>query len=392
MKRLFRIGVFFLKLWTAYIIAFFLKIFNHKYRNLWIISERGDDARDNGYFFFKYIREKHSEINIWFVIDPASADFEKVNSLGKWVKHNSFWHFVVYATAIIRLSSSTWGGDLPYAAYFQNITHKVNPRKPFVWLKHGVDKEYAPAEMATCFYPSLLICGAYPEYIYSKNTYKHKDGVIQYTGLSRFDNLHGELKTKNQILVMPTFRKWLSVKDKSIVENSEFCERYNKLLHDQRLYELLRQNDLDLIFYPHYVMQPFADCFTTDCERIKIAKFKDYDVQQLLIESKLLVTDFSSVFFDFGYMNKPSVYYHFDRERYINEHYDFTKGYFSYDDDGFGEVAFEHDTLVDLIEQYIKRDFTLSDEYSARISKFFPLQDTRNSERIYEKIMDLLKK
>lgn len=53
-------------------------------------------------------------------------------------------------------------------------------------------------------------------------------------------------------------------------------------------------------------------------KEIEIAKFKDYDVQQLLIELRILITDFSSVFFDFAYMKKPVIYYQFDRDKYIN--------------------------------------------------------------------------
>lgn len=41
-----------------------------------------------------------------------------------------------------------------------------------------------------------------------------------------------------------------------------------------------------------------------------------YDVQQLLKESLLLITDYSSVFFDMMYMNKPVIFYQFDENQY----------------------------------------------------------------------------
>ena len=40
------------------------KVLFPKYRGVWIVSERGSDARDNGYHFFKYIRENHPEIKV----------------------------------------------------------------------------------------------------------------------------------------------------------------------------------------------------------------------------------------------------------------------------------------------------------------------------------------
>lgn len=46
------------------------------YRNksIWLISERGTDARDNGYHFFRYLREKHPEIECYYVITKDSPD------------------------------------------------------------------------------------------------------------------------------------------------------------------------------------------------------------------------------------------------------------------------------------------------------------------------------
>ena len=42
----------------------------------------------------------------------------------------------------------------------------------------------------------------------------------------------------------------------------------------------------------------------------------------------MLITDYSSIFFDFGYLNKPVIYSHFDYNEYRANH--FRKGYFDY--------------------------------------------------------------
>ena len=38
------------------------------------------------------------------------------------------------------------------------------------------------------------------------------------------------------------------------------------------------------------------------------ASWREYDVQDLLMRCSLLITDYSSVFFDAGYMEKPVIY------------------------------------------------------------------------------------
>ena len=50
----------------AYVIAMF---FHGLYKNVWIIAERGTDARDNAYWLFKYIRENENNQKIYYVID-----------------------------------------------------------------------------------------------------------------------------------------------------------------------------------------------------------------------------------------------------------------------------------------------------------------------------------
>ena len=33
-----------------------------EYRHLWLVSERGTDAQDNGLYFYRYLRREHPEV------------------------------------------------------------------------------------------------------------------------------------------------------------------------------------------------------------------------------------------------------------------------------------------------------------------------------------------
>lgn len=333
--------------------------------------------------------EKHPDQPIWYIISSSSPDLSRVEALGNWIEFESFKHYVYYALAKVRISSSLWGGDLPKMSYFKQLRHYMTHKKKFVFLKHGIIKDYLPQHCYGEGYPDIYVCGAKPEYEYVKEKFGYPDGVVRYLGLARFDNLHGH-ETKRQILVMPTFRKWLPSLAEEEVAASEYVKRWNEVINDTRIIDLLEKYDVRLIFYPHYVMQKHVRLFRSLSDRVTIAAFKDYDVQTLLIESKLLITDFSSVFFDFGYMEKPVIYYQFDRERYIAEHYDFTKGYFSYDNNGFGDVVLNGDALFSSFSKAIRNEFVLEDKYKERIDAFFPLKDKHNCDRIYKSIREQL--
>ncbi|SUM33873.1 galactosamine-containing minor teichoic acid biosynthesis protein [Staphylococcus gallinarum] len=68
-------------------------------------------------------------------------------------------------------------------------------------------------------------------------------------------------------------------------------------------------------------------------------------VQSLLIEHDLLITDYSSVSFDFTYMNKPVIFYHFDVKRF------FRKGILRPIHETFlGDIVNDEKSLVTLIK------------------------------------------
>lgn len=387
MKRIFRVLKYCIKFFISYIFAFFIKIFCRSKRNIWLISERGTDARDNGYFFYKYLKEKHPEQIVFYIIKKSSVDAKKI-ATEDIIEPDTFKHFVYFALSRVRISTHAWGGDIPFNDYYKKSGFFKHSRKVFIFLKHGIIKDFLPQHCYGEEYPNIYVCGAKPEYDYVKEKFGYPKGVVQYLGLARFDNLLNT-KVKNQILFMPTFRKWLQKLTPEDFKKEEYYKFWQNVIASPDIIKLLEENDINLIFYPHYEMQPYINLFKTDCHRIIIADFDHFDVQTLLKESKLLVTDFSSVFFDFGYMQKPVIYYQFDREHYIKGHYDFTKGYFSYDDNGFGDVAFDENQLIYSIKKIISNNFILEQKYKNRIDEFFPLKDSENCNRIYRSIINL---
>ena len=45
-------------------------------KEIWLISEHLT-ARDNGYFFFKYMRENHPEIGCYYAVDYNHNDYDR---------------------------------------------------------------------------------------------------------------------------------------------------------------------------------------------------------------------------------------------------------------------------------------------------------------------------
>lgn len=365
----------------------------YRKKNIWLISERGTEARDNGYHFFRYLREKHPEIECYYVIKKDSPDRKRIESLGEAVNYRSLQHYLLFFGAKYLLSTHIMGFT-PNNGFYKYMQPRINKRAvrgKTVFLQHGITFNNFPDlylyQEKTKL--DLFICGAKPEYEYIAKNWHYQHDEVQYTGFARFDALH-EQKIKRQILIMPTWRRWLkhpaNAKKTSILD-SPYFQSWCGLLKSEKLAALAEKYQVQMIFYPHYEMQEYINQFETVSDKIVLADFAHYDVQQLLKESMLLITDYSSVFFDFAYMEKPVLYYQFDETEYRARHY--AQGYFDYRRDGFGEVATEEDALFDLLEQYLENGCNLKSEYRKRIQGFFPLHDQNNCERIYHEILNM---
>ena len=132
-----------------------------------------------------------------------------------------------------------------------------------------------------------------------------------------------------------------------------------------------------------------AHCFDdvkTESDRVFVANWEEYDLQLLMKESMLMLTDYTSAVMDFAYMQKPVLYYQFDYDKYRNEH--FKEGYFNYERDGFGKVVYDEKSLLTELESLVKTP-VMTEEYKARLESFFPLRDKNNCERIYEAIKNI---
>jgi len=366
-----------------------------KYQDAWLICERGVEAKDNGYVLFKYMRENYPDKKVFYLIDfSQKKDYEKVKSLGNLIQYNSFEHkmAVFYASHLI-------SAHIGYITPWSYLLFKMlfpNSNK-YVFLQHGITlHNHANTFHKLLTGVDLFITATHDEKysIIKDNNYGYNESQVLLTGFARFDNLLN-FSTKRQILFMPTWRTYLVNRNmmkknqESLIESfnqSAYFKLLNSFLNNKKLLMLLEENDIDLIFYPHFEVQKSISLFTFSSTKIVVAKKEEYDVQQLLKESKMLITDYSSVAFDFAFMKKPLIYFQFDKDEFFNKHY--PKGYFDYERDGFGQVIETEIQLIDEIEDNIKNNFQMLPMFQERVNNTFAYFDNNNCERIYNAIIN----
>ncbi|MFI0962585.1 glycosyltransferase [Streptomyces sp. NPDC021080] len=362
-------------------------------KDIWIIGEREDTAQDNSYHLFNWIRRNQPRRKVYYAINGDAADRAKVAPLGRVIDRLS-WKYRVYLLHASRLVNAY---DLEAYLGFPGLSKRAFLtgygdllRYKRVFLQHGVVyNDVAPSIHAQVTNVDMVLTTGRSERAYYAEHCGYGYDRVAATGLPRFDALE-PVTGPRRILVMPTWRRDIvapsynkAAKPEIPFAASEYYRFFSALLRDDRLLSALRRHSVQLEFMPHYEIRPYLKHFRIDDPSITVST-TGRDVQLAMRECSMLVTDYSSVFFDVAYMAKPVVYTNFDDESFYSKHY--KRGYFDLARDGFGPTCATVDQAVREIVAAIERGFTVEPKYQGRAEDFFVLRDTNNCKRAFEVI------
>lgn len=365
-------------------------------KDIWIIGEREDTAQDNSYHLFKWIRQNHRRRKVYFAINGDAPDRAKLAPYGHVIDRLS-WKYRVYLLHASRLINAY---DLEAYLGFPGLSKRAFLtgygdllRYKRVFLQHGVVyNDVAPSIHAQVTNVDMVLTTGRSERAYYAEHCGYGYERVAATGLPRFDALepvHGP----RRILVMPTWRRDIvapsynkAAKPEIPFAASEYYRFFSALLRDERLLKTLQYHNVELEFMPHYEIRPYLKHFRIDHPSITVSS-TGRDVQLAMRECAMLVTDYSSVFFDVAYMGKPIVYTNFDDESFYSKHY--KRGYFDLARDGFGPTCGTVERAVDEIIASVERGFVVEEQYRQRAEEFFVLRDTNNCERAF-KVIDTM--
>ncbi len=355
---------------------------------LWLLCEYGGEARDNAFALFAYLRRERPGQDAVYAIHRDSPDYPRAAALGETVEYGSFRHWVLYLAA--ERNISTQKGGKPNAAVCYLLEVKLGLlRGCRVFLQHGVTKDDLPYLHYRDTRMALFVCAANPEYDFVKERFGYPPGAVRKLGFCRYDSLWDPPPPKNQVAVVPTWRDYLCRGDGGLEEfrRSLYCRAWGEFLRDPRLEALLEREGLELVFCPHRKMAGYLAAFDRLPPRVTRAGWEGQDIRELLLGSRLLITDYSSVAMDFAYLGRPVLYYQFDEEEYRRGH--LPQGYFDYRRDGFGPVCAGAGELLEALERAAAGGFGVEPAYRERREGFFAFRDDQNCRRNYEAIREL---
>lgn len=387
-KKAWFYGWWFAKFSTMMVVCLIISVpfrFNKKYKELWVIAERPDEARDNGYWLYEWITKNHPEVNLRFILSRTSPDYNKMPRQDLIIEPNSISHYISYILSKYAISTHMHGVS-PGKAFCLPFLPLMRKKKT-VFLQHGVITNILPLRDRM----DMIVASSQNEVALIKQASPKLSDSIHITGLARFDQLSDTQAAEKEkiILIMPTFRKWLRdisrLRDaESAFQQTEYYHKWSSLLANEQLSSTLKRHNMRVVFYPHHELQNLAKTFTVSDSRIIIGTQQQYDVQDLLKRASLLVTDYSSILFDFAYMEKPIIYYQFDKGKFFGKHYKSSGEPYP-----FGDILYNESDVLNELTQTIERGNAIKEKYARDVSGFFEHHDSNNCQRNFNTIKDL---
>ncbi|MBY7124810.1 CDP-glycerol glycerophosphotransferase family protein [Bacillus sp. 16GRE42] len=342
---------------------------------------------------YEYMEQQNLGFHmVWSVNNSYTAHFEKENI--PYVKRFSIRWFILMARAQYWVTNSRMPLWLPkprHTTYVQ--TWHGTPLKK---LALDMKEVYMPGTTTEKYKMNFQIEVRNWDYLLSPNTYSTKifqrafqfEKHVVESGYPRNDFLYvnnnckkiDELKKKNGlpldkkiILYAPTWRD-----DQFYIKG-----RYKLDLQlDLNLLQKKLGSDYIILLRMHYLI---AEQFDLEPYLGFVYDFSHYsDINELYILADLLITDYSSVFFDYANLKRPIIFYAYDMDSYRDKLRGF---YFDLEKKAPGPVVLTTEDVLEEIMKFARQGLgEFEKKYDAFYDNYCYLEDGFASKRVVEKV------
>ncbi len=242
------------------------------------------------------------------------------------------------------------------------------PFAPYIFIEHGVTffKEHVTSLYGPTYFDKTLVSSRGTYELYSQNNAWAPKDMIRH-GMPRWDLLTREAHAGKNIFV---FFTWRTTFNEDLDYVHSYFEKINALLSHPGIEEIVNRKGVAINLVMHHEILRKGVLLPEWGKHVNIVEMEQ--ISSLIGKSDLLITDFSSVCFDFMFLDIPVIFYRFDygvpqlnaldQSMYENVR--------SKDESLYNCVYQEQDVLR-LIRHYVDNDFVLEEENVQKNASFF---------------------
>lgn len=205
--------------------------------------------------------------------------------------------------------------------------------------------------------------------------YPRNDFIINNNNKETELNIKKKLKlpmNKKVILYAPTWR------DNQFYSKGKY--KFDLHMDLQQMKEKLGE-DYIIILRVHYLVAENLDF--KNCKGFVLDFSHHEDIRELYLVSDLLITDYSSVFFDYANLRRPTLFYVYDIEDYRDNLRGF---YFDFEQKAPGPLVKTTEEIVNEVLKIERNGFIPSAKTEEFYRKFCYLEDGQASKRVVEEV------
>ncbi len=256
----------------------------------------------------------------------------------------------------------------------------------YVFIQHGIIGTWICGTLLDVFnneYNDLNVSSEFELSVVASNENIRKRCFI--AGLPRFDLLTNQTTdgsdAEKVIFVMFTWRSTLNDGTEEL-EDSHYLKGLQALLSEENIIRFKRDH-IRFVFSPHHVIAHILKDFNLN--QVEVIKSQE-KVAYWIKHADMLITDFSSVSFDFLFQEKPVIYWIPDiyDEHLNNQDKEKIKSALQQRQHFFNTVNSVEEVL-NRISYYAKNLFILEEEYKTKARSFFTYRENF-SQRIFDNV------
>ncbi len=276
---------------------------------------------------------------------------------------------------------SSFGIHAPY--------HKFFKRLPFlrcIFIEHGVIyigsfamKIYHP----TCFHNIVVPSKRTHELYCNKSAWKEEHMLLN--GIPRWGLLSRKPHEGKNIFIFFTWRKTFIRKPELA---KAYFEKIHSLLSNPAFLKLVKENKLNVNLAFHHSLSYNNVPIPKFDESINIIEMTG--ISRHIGTTDLMITDYSSICFDFMYLDIPILFYRFDAGNTNLIDADIEIGVeASKLDSSLYNCVYQESDVVKVVENYVRNGFVLEEENVRKNEAFFWKRGEDPRQELYAKLKEL---
>lgn len=377
----------------AFILYPLVKMLNLYNKNTWVFGGAGGDFYDdNSAALHQYVIKNYPEINVYWIAEKKSKDINKIKKHSKVIFKHSIKAILVLLTSKVIIGTHNIRYDI------MRVGYKMLKSGLKVQILHGIIT-YRDVKVLTEYY-DIILATSVEEKKMKQNW--NVDDKIYITGFPRFDtlikrnNFYKKNKGNKNILFMPTWRNYIRANsimitenDKNTFLNSDYFKAISTIIKSKKINNFLQKNNIKMNVVIHKLFFKYSEFYSSNLSNIIILE-DNISILEQIAKNDMLITDYSSVAGDFLFLDKPVLFYQFDRDYFLSR--DDIKPVFKVPEDLWGKEVFNENEILEAITVLSENNFEdNSKQKNIMRKKYFDfLDDTNNCKRVTDLIVNKL--